>query len=79
VHQRIKKGFLTKAILDLWDQITVTGTLYRNKLELYVARKYHVIAAVSNIGVTGMWADAQRDGRPAGYRWHPLFNAAKFA
>ena len=25
-----------------------------------------------------MWADAQRDGRPAEYRWHPLFNAAKF-
>jgi len=23
-----------------------------------------------------MWADAQRDGRPAEYRWRPLFNAA---
>jgi len=23
-----------------------------------------------------MWANAQRDGRPAEYRWHPLFNAA---
>ena len=22
-----------------------------------------------------MWANAQRDGRPAEYRWHPLFNA----
>ena len=21
-----------------------------------------------------MWANAQRDGRPAEYRWHPLFN-----
>jgi len=27
---------------------------------------------------TGMWANAQRDGRPAEYRWRPLFNAAKF-
>ena len=27
---------------------------------------------------TRMWADAQRDGRPAEYRWRPLFNAAKF-
>jgi len=26
-----------------------------------------------------MWANAQRDGRPANYRWRPLFNAAKFA
>ena len=27
---------------------------------------------------TRMWANAQRDGRPAKYRWRPLFNAAKF-
>ena len=27
---------------------------------------------------TRMWANAQRDGRHAEYRWHPLFNAAKF-
>jgi len=25
-----------------------------------------------------MWADAQRDGHPAEYRWRPLINAAKF-
>jgi len=25
-----------------------------------------------------MWLNAQRDGRPAEYRWRPLFNAAKF-
>ena len=25
-----------------------------------------------------MWANAQRDGRPAKHRWRPLFNAAKF-
>jgi len=25
-----------------------------------------------------MCANAQRDGRPAEYRWRPLFNAAKF-
>jgi len=28
--------------------------------------------------MTTMWADAQRDGRLAEYRWRPLFNAAKF-
>ena len=27
---------------------------------------------------TGMWANAQRDGRPAKFWWRPLFNAAKF-
>ena len=25
-----------------------------------------------------MWANAQRDGRPAEYRWRSLFNATKF-
>jgi len=25
-----------------------------------------------------MWANAQRDGRPAKYKWRPLFNAGKF-
>jgi len=25
-----------------------------------------------------MWANAQRDDRPAEYRWRPLFNVAKF-
>ena len=28
--------------------------------------------------LTRIWANAQRDGRPAEYRWRPLFNAAKF-
>ena len=27
---------------------------------------------------TRMWANAKRDGRPAEYRWRPLFNAAEF-
>jgi len=27
--------------------------------------------------LTRMWADAQRDGRPAEYQWRPLFNAEK--
>jgi len=27
---------------------------------------------------TRMWANAQRDGRPAEYRWRSLFNDAKF-
>jgi len=27
---------------------------------------------------TRMWANAQRDDRPAEYRWRPVLNAAKF-
>jgi len=36
------------------------------------ANSVHVLAAKR------MWANAQCNGRPAKYRWHPLFNAAKF-
>jgi len=40
------------------------------------------IAAADKDGVKfcerEMWANAQHDGRPAEYRWRPLFNAAKF-
>jgi len=28
--------------------------------------------------LTRMWANAQRDGRPAEHRWRPLSNAANF-
>jgi len=31
-----------------------------------------------NITELEMWISAQRGGRPAEYRWRPLFNAAKF-
>jgi len=41
----------------------------RQKLVIYEAPKYTK---------TRMWANAQRDGCPAEYRWCPLFNAAKF-
>ena len=34
---------------------------------------------IDKLYATRMWANAQRDGRPAEYRWRPLFNAAKFA
>jgi len=33
---------------------------------------------VQTIAELAMWANAQRDGRRAEYRWRPLFNAAKF-
>ena len=26
-----------------------------------------------------IWVNAEHDGRPAEYRWRPLFNAAKFS
>ena len=43
-----------------------------------ICEGYRDTAAVRKIIITRMWPDAQRDGRPAEYRWRPLFNAAKF-
>jgi len=42
-------------------------------------KKTHILFwSVALYQLTRMWANAQRDGRPAEYRWRPLFNAAKF-
>jgi len=40
--------------------------------------KLQVFLIGLHIAKLEMWANAQRDGRPAEYRWRPLFNAAKF-
>ena len=37
-----------------------------------------MIDVVEGLSKLEMWANAQPDGRPAEYRWRPLFNAAKF-
>jgi len=37
-----------------------------------------VILATQSNNKLEMWANTQRDGRPAEYRWRPLFNVAKF-
>ena len=39
---------------------------------------YVLSSRTLNYMLLEMWANAQRDGRPAEYRWRPLFNAAKF-
>jgi len=43
-----------------------------------VAEAYITISCNKLYRKLEMWANAQRDGRPAEYRWRPLFNAAKF-
>ena len=50
-------------------------------LSLYMSQPWHlgmVGFSLRILFMTRMWANAQRDGRPAKYRWRPLFNAAKF-
>jgi len=50
-----------------WDQI-----------RLHIDKILFTGIFLDNLRLTRMWANAQRDGRPAEYRWRPLFNAAKF-
>ena len=38
--------------------------------------QYFATAVMGEVMITRMWASAQRDGRPAEYRWRPLLNAA---
>jgi len=45
--------------------------MYKVYMSLHESQGY------SYLNELEMWANAQRDGRLAEYRWRPLFNAAK--
>jgi len=47
--------------------------------DYYDTTRQHLSVAACKLFIQlEMWANAQRDGRPAEHRWRPLFNAAKF-
>jgi len=58
--------FVTLAVLS-WHQNNALETI----------RRYQIKRSNLN-NEARMWANAQRDGRPAQHRWRPLFNAEKF-
>ena len=60
---------------DVPKQISWLGML-----KLNLTQQKHTFTNQKNVQQhkTRMWANAQRDGRTAEYRWRPLFNAAKF-
>jgi len=48
---------------------------------LLPSQSHHISSSIrsrTETFTTRMWANAQRDGRPAEHRWRPLFNDAKF-
>jgi len=62
-----------KVLWSIWNLLACHRLLmfvYKNRLFVPIYSK--VIPQLE------MRANAQRDGRPAVYRWLPLFNAAKF-
>jgi len=65
--------------------LTVEGLYAKTQSEeveyasLYSYTKYYVkVHKPQILNKTRMWANAQRNGRPAEYTWRSLFNAAKF-
>jgi len=53
-------------------------TLFMNRTDLdNFKRTSNFILSYFSM-ITRTWANAQRDGRPAKYRWRPLFNVANF-
>jgi len=51
---------------------------FRQTIKLTNFLHIYLTEELKNSKILEMWANAQRDGRPAEYRWRPLFNAATF-
>ena len=59
--------------------ISVVRAIMNDLKESYICRCNKIQDFfVRVLDKTKMWHNAQRDGRPAEHRWHPLLNAAKF-
>jgi len=74
----IKIKYITIRAEKVASPVTV---LHRQVLDFclsHLSTCYHVSVAVTRrcLQRLEMWANAQRDGHPAEYRWRPLFNAA---
>jgi len=73
-----------------WGKLSPGQNDSKETTERLSVRKHHVLQCIERQvtllkramtafeKLTRMWANAQRDGRPAEYRWRPLFNVAKF-
>jgi len=62
-----------------WIGFLLKSDNYNHTLHKELAALFPDLCHVLSTAETRMlWANAQRDGRPAEYRWRPLFNAAKF-
>jgi len=61
MHEVEKNTFILQCALLLIQMVK----LFKND-----AKKW------SDTALTRMWANAQPDGHPAKYRWHPVLNAA---
>jgi len=78
---------LTVTLLQIYCGVSFAGTLKlaQHLAKLWGKSKLPQLGSVPRGTVLlkdeklEMWANDQRDGRPAEHRWRPLFNAEKFA
>ena len=74
----------TNKLLPLWGGMCPSASQLATLMHKHVSRLNAVTwinqrtLELSDIYVTRMWANAQRDGHSAEHRWRTLFNAAKF-
>jgi len=57
---------------------TRPAIVQRTERSIHISHYVMGVFIIIYLEPTRMWANAQRDGRPAKHRWRPLFNAAKF-
>jgi len=60
----------------LYSKVSKAAERSKRRRHVTFVILYGIYEMIMNI--LEMWADTQRDGRPAEYRWRPFFNAAKF-
>jgi len=72
------KYFPLEPVCMLTKNVPVNLNEHSLACSLCTMHKYALCyyTVLSNYYQTRMWANAQRDGRPAEYRWRPLFNPA---
>jgi len=77
--QRLEGHGRVARYADANYQLTLKDINYSENQTLYIVYfTFLQHKTLENTDTTRMWASAQRDGRHAKYRWHLLFNAAKF-
>jgi len=76
-YLRFTGGMTAKKNGDLYSP--TCGSKEKQKTYTHInTMKYNKQEKSKKTNTLEMWANAQRDGRPAQYRWRPLFNVARF-
>ena len=69
------KSYISR-VFAAFEQTIVDGLFRYTAAVDFLRQPIQIGSAPHFMSKLEMWANAQRDGRPAEYRWRPLFNAA---